>query len=495
MGKDAEVPLVGDAKDPKRVAKFGRKLAMIINSLIRGGYILRSTGTTDTSGDVFTIPGLTGGTVTSVALTEPTEFVVAGSPVTGAGTLAVTKATQTANFVWAGPTTGAGAQPTFRALVSADLPSGIGTVTSVGQTVPTEFVIAGSPVTGSGTLAITKANQANNSVWASPANGASGQPTFRPLVAADIPIVDPLTTKGDLFTFSNSPTRLPVGNDTWVLAANSGQACGLQWEAPPSGNVPVTTKGDLFGFSNAAARIPVGTDTFVLTANSSAALGVDWEAPSGGNGTGNDPITSIYPLFTPTGSDDEFSAGTFPTGWTAVNSGSHLPVATNTNNILSLLLPGGDASGELHAWAKSPTITNGSYIECGFRGFGFSQNFNLAALFFSNGTTYGSGAQIVWFFSYNQGVLTLSSWTGFNTQTNIVSANFQGNFLTADIFLRLQMTAANTWHGFASPDGISWVDMTGARTSTLTPTSAGFAVSTYGGANPFVSSFRYCKFR
>lgn len=61
------------------------------------------------------------GTVTSVALTEPSEFSVAGSPITGSGTLVVTKANQTANTVWAGPTTGSPAQPTFRALVAADI--------------------------------------------------------------------------------------------------------------------------------------------------------------------------------------------------------------------------------------------------------------------------------------------------------------------------------------------------------------------------------------
>lgn len=63
------------------------------------------------------------GTVTSVGLSMPTEFVVANSPVTTAGTLAVTKATETANTVYAGPTTGVATQPTFRALVAADIPS------------------------------------------------------------------------------------------------------------------------------------------------------------------------------------------------------------------------------------------------------------------------------------------------------------------------------------------------------------------------------------
>ena len=63
------------------------------------------------------------GTVTSVGLTMPAEFSVANSPITGAGTLAVTKATQTANVVFGGPATGPPAAPTFRSLVAADLPA------------------------------------------------------------------------------------------------------------------------------------------------------------------------------------------------------------------------------------------------------------------------------------------------------------------------------------------------------------------------------------
>ena len=64
--------------------------------------------------------------------------------------------------------------------------SGLGTVTSVGLAAPAEFNVTGSPVTGSGTLTLTKAAEAANSVWAAP-NGAAGLPTFRLLVAADIP--------------------------------------------------------------------------------------------------------------------------------------------------------------------------------------------------------------------------------------------------------------------------------------------------------------------
>jgi len=44
--------------------------------------------------------------------------------------------------------------------------------------------------------------------------------------------VSPLTTKGDLYTFSTSDTRLGVGANDTVLTADSAEATGLKWAAP-----------------------------------------------------------------------------------------------------------------------------------------------------------------------------------------------------------------------------------------------------------------------
>ena len=69
------------------------------------------------------ISGLGGGSVTSVGLTSGESFInVTSSSVTTSGNLSFEFNTQTANTVLAGPTTGADNNPTFRALVSDDLP-------------------------------------------------------------------------------------------------------------------------------------------------------------------------------------------------------------------------------------------------------------------------------------------------------------------------------------------------------------------------------------
>lgn len=67
-------------------------------------------------------------------------------------------------------------------------PSGSGTVTSVDVTVPSSILaISGGPVTGSGTFVITLQNQTANTVFAGPTTGGAAAPTFRALVAADLP--------------------------------------------------------------------------------------------------------------------------------------------------------------------------------------------------------------------------------------------------------------------------------------------------------------------
>lgn len=48
--------------------------------------------------------------------------------------------------------------------------------------------------------------------------------------------VSPLTTKGDLYTYSTSDARLPVGANGTTLVADSAETTGLKWVAPAGGS-------------------------------------------------------------------------------------------------------------------------------------------------------------------------------------------------------------------------------------------------------------------
>lgn len=69
----------------------------------------------------------------------------------------------------------------------------LGTVTSVGLALPTEFTVTNSPVTTSGTLTGTWASQTAKYFFAAP-NASSGTPSFRAIVASDIPTLNQDTT-------------------------------------------------------------------------------------------------------------------------------------------------------------------------------------------------------------------------------------------------------------------------------------------------------------
>jgi hypothetical protein len=83
--------------------------------------------------------------------------------------------------------------------------AGTGTVTSVGLALPAEFTISGSPVTSSGTLTGAWANATANYVFAGPTTGSPDTPSFRALVAADVPTLNQNTT-GSAGSVANSVT-------------------------------------------------------------------------------------------------------------------------------------------------------------------------------------------------------------------------------------------------------------------------------------------------
>lgn len=92
-----------------------------------------------------------------------------------------------------------------------------GTVTSVAATVPSFLSISGSPITSSGTLAISYSGTA-----LPVANGGTGQTT----ASAAFNALSPITSTGDLIigNGTNSATRLAIGANNYVLTSNGTTA-------------------------------------------------------------------------------------------------------------------------------------------------------------------------------------------------------------------------------------------------------------------------------
>ncbi len=95
--------------------------------------------------------------------------------------------------------------------------------------------------------------------------------------------LNPETTTGDIAYRSataNTNTRLPIGSTGQVLTV----AAGVPSWATPTDQTPLTTKGDVFTFSTVDARLGVGANGTVLTADSAETTGLKWAAPAGGGG-------------------------------------------------------------------------------------------------------------------------------------------------------------------------------------------------------------------
>jgi len=92
--------------------------------------------------------------------------------------------------------------------------------------------------------------------------------------------LQPGTTLGDL-TYSsataNTNTRLGIGTTGQVLAVSGA---GVPAWTTTADVTPLTTKGDLFTFTTVDARIGVGANGTVLTADSAEATGLKWATPT-----------------------------------------------------------------------------------------------------------------------------------------------------------------------------------------------------------------------
>ena len=267
-----------------------------------------------------------GGTVTSVGLSAPAIFSVGGSPVTTSGTIALAFVTQTENTVLAGPTTAPAAAPTFRGLVTADIPNldaskiTSGTIvherggleadvsgyngfvvisggTTQAYVIPLLLEYGGTEAdlsaTGPGAI-VQSAGGAALSVEAQLALERGG-------TEADLSATGPgaiIQNAGGAALSAEAQLALERGGTESDLSATGpgalvqtagGAAVTVETLDETRGGTGQTTiaKGDLLAgtAANTIGKLSVGADTHVLTADATQGTGMKWAAGGAGAAT------------------------------------------------------------------------------------------------------------------------------------------------------------------------------------------------------------------
>ena len=265
------------------------------------------TGQTSYTNGQLLIGNTTGNTLAKATLTASTGISVTN----GAGSITLTNTApdQVVSLTGAGTTTISGTYPSFT-ITSND--TYVGTVTSVGLSMPTQFTVTNSPVTSSGTLTAAWNTQTANYVLAGPTSGGAAAPTFRALVAGDVPALSyvssvsataPITSTGGLTpTIAVTSAALTKTDDTNVTLTLGGSpttallaatSLTLGW----SGTLAVGRGGLGISTTPSNGFVPIGNGTNYTAAALTAGTGITITNASGAitiaatAGGGSAPIT------------------------------------------------------------------------------------------------------------------------------------------------------------------------------------------------------------
>ena len=299
------------------------------------------------------------GTVTSVGLTMPDIFSVSGSPVTSAGTLAVSLATEAANLVFAGPSTGADAAPTFRSLVAADIPNLSAAKITSGTLSPTVGGTgvannAANTLTFTGNFSLGLTLSANTSVTLPTAG------TLATLAGAET-LTNKTLTAPIIATISNTGTlTLPTATDTLVGRATTDTLTNKTISGA-SNTLTVRLASDVSG------TLPVangGTGVTSVTVAPAATSFAGWDANS--NLSSNSFIAGYATTATAAGTTtltvaskqlQYFTGSTTQTVILPVTStlvtGQSFTVVNNSSGVVTVQSSGGNS---LQAMAASTTL-------------------------------------------------------------------------------------------------------------------------------------------
>lgn len=256
--------------------------------------------------------------------------------------------------------------------------SAAGGITSVGFSAPSIFSVSGAPLTANGTINLAFVGQSANQIFAGPVSGGVAAPSFRSLVAADIPSLDASTIGAGILPSARGGTGLaPAGGDAnKVYGVNAGgtsnefktiTGAGTVTVSHSAGNITITGAG---GGGGTVTSVGVGglplsvtnstsTPTISIaqanTTNAGYLSAADWNTfndkqPAGAyltSITSGNVTTALG--FTPV--SNALATGQVYLGVGGVATASNFGIGQMRNNVGALQMPTACAASQTLTWS------------------------------------------------------------------------------------------------------------------------------------------------
>jgi len=153
-------------------------------------------------------------------------------------------------------------------------------VSSVALTMPSIFSVSGSPVTSTGTLAVSLVSETGNTFFAGP-NGSSGTPTFRGLAIADLPTYTQnsiifagsggvLSQDNSKFAWNDTSFLMTVAGLGYVSALADSPSTYSTGTIAATASTTVTGTGTTFTSAMVGGILTTGTTKVLITGFTSA---------------------------------------------------------------------------------------------------------------------------------------------------------------------------------------------------------------------------------